>query len=116
MDPEGLQRTQPHVLLLQLRGVPEPRRESAVVQHDPAAGDDEGNFRGWNKYSIRGDHSIGNKDRISGLYHHGIREIQANSNNLPPGLPQPFNVITVWARRNTSGRIHPRSALASQIM
>lgn len=77
---------------------------------------DEGSMvEPWNKYSIRGDHNIGSKDRLSGLYHHGIWEIQANNNN-PPGLPQPFNGQTVWARQNTSARLSWDRTISARVL
>ena len=71
----------------------------------------------WNKYSIKVDHNLTAKDKISGLYHHGIWEIQgAGGNTNPPGLPLPFNGLTVWARRNTSGRVSWDRTISARIL
>jgi hypothetical protein len=69
----------------------------------------------WNKYSIKVDHQLTAKDKLSGQYHHGIWEILANNNNAP-GLPNPFNGINVWARRNTSGRLNWDRTISARIL
>ena len=69
----------------------------------------------WNKYSIKVDHNLTSKDKLSGMFHKGIWEIQANNDN-PPGLPQPFNGVTVWGRRNTSGRLSWDRTISARIL
>jgi hypothetical protein len=61
------------------------------------------NVNPWNKGSLRLDHQFTTKDRFSFLFLKGIWEDTFGADG-PPGLPQPFNGGTVWARRNTSGR------------
>ena len=79
---------------------------------------DEGSVQEpWNKYSIKVDHHLSAKDKVSGLYHHGSWLIQgAGGNQNPPGLPLPFNNLTVWGRRNTSGRISWDRTISARIL
>jgi hypothetical protein len=66
---------------------------------------DEGaEIQPWNKYSIRGDHQLTSKDRVSGLFLRGQWDIDYNA-GVAPGLPRPFNGSSVWARKNSSGRL-----------
>ncbi|MEX2264433.1 MAG: TonB-dependent receptor [Bryobacteraceae bacterium] len=64
----------------------------------------EGAFtRPWNKWSIKLDHRISDKDQFSFLYHRGHWQ-DLFLNNNPPGLPLPFNGNSTWNRENKSAR------------
>jgi len=69
----------------------------------------------WDKISVRLDHQLTAKDRISGLYLNGHWDIDYSA-GVAPGLPRPFNGSAVWARRNASGRFSWDRTISARVL
>ncbi len=69
----------------------------------------------WDKGSLRIDHMINSKNRVSGLYLKG-QNIAGFGADGPPGLPMPFNGGAVTTTRSSSLRISLDSTLSSRII
>ena len=57
----------------------------------------------WDKYSVRMDHQLSAKHRLSFLWMDGTRNDDYGPDG-PPGIPVPFNGSQIWYRKNRSGR------------
>lgn len=75
-----------------------------------------GNTEPWDKLSAKIDHSIGQKDRLSFLFHRGVwKDIPSDPDN-PAGLPLPFNRTNTWHRQNTSLRFTWNHTIGARIL
>jgi hypothetical protein len=69
----------------------------------------------WDKGSLRLDHQINSKNRLSALYLKGQNEAGFGPDG-PPGLPMPFNGSAVTTTRSTSLRISLDTTLSPRVI
>jgi hypothetical protein len=85
-------------------------RPAEMMPNVPGSGINNNYFRSqgsaiqpWDKYSVRMDHQLSAKHRISFLWMDGTRNDDFGPDG-PPGMPVPFNGGQIWYRKNRSGR------------
>jgi hypothetical protein len=86
-------------------------RPAELVPNVPGAGISQNFYRAagssvqpWDKYSVRMDHQVSGKHRLSFLWMDGTRNDDFGPDG-PPGMPIPFNGGQIWYRKNRSGRL-----------